>query len=172
MCICLYAWKKMHKNINCGHPWAPGSLLYTLPPWYLALEKTFSLFWPWFLQEWSDKTVLTHFCFRALEFATLPSLLHLPGTRLDLQLHSALTQVSAPQRSFLCPSWLKKHPSLWVPVCCFLSSSWQLSLPNIVSYMYYAYYVPVSLEYELCEGRTLVCFLHCCFTCNENNSGT
>lgn len=26
MHICLYAWKKMHKNINCGHPWAPGSL--------------------------------------------------------------------------------------------------------------------------------------------------
>lgn len=162
----------MHKNINCGHPWAPGSPLYTLPPWYMALEKTFSLFWPWFLHEWSDKTVLTHFLLRAFGFATLPSLSHLPGTRLDLQLHSALTQVSATQRSFLCPSWLKKRPSLWAPVGCCLSSSWQLSLPNIVSYMYYAYYLSISLEYELCEGRTLVCFLHCCFTQNENNSGT
>ena len=109
MHICLYTWKKMHKNINCGYPWMPGSLLYTLPPWYMALEKTFSLFWPWFLHEWSDKTVLTHFCLRAFEFATLPSLLHLPGTWLDSQLHLALIHVSAPQRSFLCPSWLKKH---------------------------------------------------------------
>lgn len=65
----------------------------------------------------------------------------------------------------------EKRPSLWVPVCCCLSSSWQLSLPNIVLYMYYAYYLSVSLEYELCEGRTLVCF-HCCFTQNKNNSGT